>query len=121
MEIPVNVSSIFISEKGTRFYNISLSFDLCLTPISLFAAYFIAKMSYKTFRKQAQIKGLLSAHYNETFNMLKIVKSYNYEDTAFKKEEEINKELYNNISLIKRIFWIYKTIHFKNTMSVLQS
>lgn len=67
---------------------------VCLTPISLFAAYFIAKMSYKTFRKQAQIKGLLSAHYNETFNMLKIVKSYNYEDTAFKKEEEINKELY---------------------------
>ena len=67
---------------------------ICLTPLSLLTAYFIAKMSYKTFRKQAQIKGKLSAHYNEMFNMLKIVKSYNYEEKSQKEEEKINNELY---------------------------
>ena len=68
---------------------------ICLTPLSLLTAYFIAKMSYKTFRIQAQIKGKLSGHYNEMFNMLKIVKTYNYEKQALEREKEINQDLYH--------------------------
>lgn len=67
---------------------------ICLTPLSLLSAYFIARLSYKTFKKQAQIKGDLSASYNESFNMLKIIKSYNYEEEAYKKAENINNDLY---------------------------
>lgn len=67
---------------------------ICLTPLSLLSAYFIAKFSFKTFKAQAQIKGKLSAHYNEMFNMLKIVKTYNYEDESYKTANEINAELY---------------------------
>lgn len=67
---------------------------ICLTPLSLLSAYLIARMSYKTFKKQASIKGDLSACYNESFNMLMIFKSYNYEEEIYTKAKKINNDLY---------------------------
>lgn len=67
---------------------------ICLTPLSLLSAYLIARMSYKTFKKQASIKGDLSAFYNESFNMLMIFKSYNYEEEIYTKAKNINNDLY---------------------------
>ena len=67
---------------------------ICLTPLSLLSAYLIARMSYKTFKKQASIKGDLSAFYNESFNMLMIFKSYNYEEEIYTKAKKINNDLY---------------------------
>lgn len=67
---------------------------ICLTPLSLLSAYLIARMSYKTFKKQASIKGDLSACYNESFNMLMIFKSYNYEEEIYTKAKNINNDLY---------------------------
>ncbi len=66
---------------------------ICLTPLSLLSAFIIAKLSYKTFKEQAQIKGELSACYNESFNMIKVIKSYNYEDETYEKAKEINGRL----------------------------
>ena len=61
---------------------------------ALLSAYLIARMSYKTFKKQASIKGDLSACYNESFNMLMIFKSYNYEEEIYTKAKNINNDLY---------------------------
>lgn len=67
---------------------------ICLTPISLLTASLIARASYKTIQAQAKIKGELSGHINEMFDMGKVVIAYDYKDKAFRKTKEINDRLY---------------------------
>lgn len=66
---------------------------IVLTPLSLLSAYLISKYSFLTFKKQANIKGELSSHTNEMFNLEKEVKTYNYENKAYEKFASINIEL----------------------------
>lgn len=75
-------------------YQITLVVVL-LTPLSLFVAYFIGKMTYKYFEKQSQVRGEIGAYIEEMISNHKTVKSFSYEDRAQKMFEQINDKLYD--------------------------
>lgn len=66
---------------------------LLLTPISLFAAYFIVKNSRKYFNEQSKIRGVLSNHLEEMIDSLKLIKNLSYEEKAVQKFNTINHDL----------------------------
>ena len=51
-----------------------------VTPLSLFAARFISSRTYKTFRRQAQVRAEQTAFIDEAIGNLKIVKAFTHED-----------------------------------------
>ncbi len=67
---------------------------IVLTPISLFVAKFIATHSYKSFKKQAKIKGDMTAFSNEMITNQKIVLSYQMEDVNIEKYIALDNDLY---------------------------
>ena len=67
---------------------------IVLTPISLFVAKFIATHSYKSFKKQAKIKGDMTAFSNEMITNQKIVLSYQMEDVNIEKFIALDNDLY---------------------------
>ncbi len=67
---------------------------IVLTPISLFVAKFIASHSYKSFKKQAKIKGDMTAFSNEMITNQKIVLSYQMEEVNIEKYIELDNDLY---------------------------
>lgn len=66
---------------------------LLLTPISLFAAYFIVKNSRKYFNEQSKIRGVLSNHLEEMIDSLKLIKNLSYEEKAIQQFNAINHDL----------------------------
>ena len=67
---------------------------VALTPLSLIGATFIAKMSFKTFKAQAEVKGRLTGFVNEMVENQAVIKAYGREDANTKKFDEIDEELY---------------------------
>ena len=51
-----------------------------VTPLSLFAARFISSRTYKTFRRQAQVRAEQTAFIDEAIGNLKVVKAFTHED-----------------------------------------
>ena len=64
-----------------------------LTPISLFAARFIAKSTYNYFKLQSEIRGEQTALTNEIIDNQKIVRAFSYENEALERFDEINDRL----------------------------
>ena len=52
---------------------------IALTPLSLFAASFISRKTFKHFKKQAALQGALTGHINETVGALRLVKAFGAE------------------------------------------
>lgn len=67
---------------------------VCVTPLSLFVAWFISKKSHDYFTKQAKCKGELSGYILEMVNNQRVVKSLSYEENAIQKFTQLNDELY---------------------------
>ena len=67
---------------------------VALTPLSLIGATFIAKMSFKTFKAQAEVKGRLTGFVNEMVENQAVIKVYGREDANTKTFDEIDEELY---------------------------
>ena len=67
---------------------------ILLTPISLFVARFIATHSFKSFKKQAEIKGNITAFSNEMITNQKIVLSYEMEEENINKFIDLDQKLY---------------------------
>lgn len=67
---------------------------IILTPISLFVAKFVAKISYNTFKAQAEIKGEMSGFLDEMITNQKMVISYRMEERNINKYTEMDKRLY---------------------------
>ena len=65
-----------------------------ITPLSMFVAAFITKLSQKQFKVQSETQGELSAYINEYVGQQKLVKAFGYEDEVQEKFEEINGRLY---------------------------
>lgn len=76
---------------------------LLITPLSLFAARFIANRTYAMFKKQSQVRAEQTAFIDEMVGNLKTVKAYTHEDENEEKFREINKR-YEKCSL-KAIFF----------------
>ncbi len=64
-----------------------------ITPLSMFVAAFITRLSQKQFREQSKTQGELSAYINEYVGQQKLVKAFGYEDEAQQGFDEINDRL----------------------------
>lgn len=66
-----------------------------LTPLSLFVAAFIGKLSHKRFSEQQLLQGEISSYVEEHVGNQRIVKAFSYEDRAIEDFEKLNTKLYN--------------------------
>ena len=65
---------------------------MCVTPLSLFAARFISSRTYKTFKRQAEVRADQTAFIDEAIGNLKVVKAYTHEDENAEVFREKNEE-----------------------------
>ena len=66
---------------------------ICITPVSMLVANFIAKKTYRMFKLQSETRGEQTALIDEMIGGQKVVKAYGYEDEAVRKFDEINERL----------------------------
>lgn len=66
-----------------------------LTPLSLFVAAFIGRLSHRRFVRQQTLQGEISSYVEEHVGNQRIVKSFSYEQRAFEDFERYNTELYD--------------------------
>ena len=66
---------------------------VCLTPLSLFVANFIAKHTYQYFRQQTVVRGNQTAYVNEMVEGMKVVQAFGQEDESLEKFDELNEQL----------------------------
>lgn len=66
-----------------------------LTPLSLFVAAFIGKLSHKRFSEQQLLQGEISSYVEEHVGNQRIVKAFSYENRAIEDFEKLNTKLYN--------------------------
>lgn len=66
---------------------------VCITPVSLFVASFIAKKTYNMFRKQSEIKGEMTSLVNEMVENQKVVTAFSMEENVNERFQEINGRL----------------------------
>lgn len=83
---------------GTLCFMISINWIIalvvvCITPVSLFVASFIARKTYSMFKKQAEIKGELTSLVNEMVENQKVVTAFSMEDETCERFQEINGRL----------------------------
>ncbi len=83
---------------GTLGFMLSLNVHITLlvvllTPLSLFAAKFIATHTYSMFKKQSETRGEQTALVDEMINNMKVVQAFSHEDAAVEDFDEINDRL----------------------------
>lgn len=88
-----------ITILGTIYFMLSINVKIALvvifiTPLSLFVAAFITKISHDKFRERSAVQGELSGCIEELVGGQQIVKAFAYEDRAQERFEEINARLY---------------------------
>ncbi|MGN0306701.1 MAG: ABC transporter ATP-binding protein [Lachnospiraceae bacterium] len=66
---------------------------VCLTPISLLVANFIAKSTYKFFEQQSEARGEQTAFVDEMIGNQKVVQAFLQEEKALKAFEKMNERL----------------------------
>ena len=66
---------------------------VCVTPLSLFVAAYIAKNTHEMFKKQSETRGEQTAIIDEMVGNLKVVKAYSQEDEVKEKFDEVNDRL----------------------------
>lgn len=63
---------------------------IVLTPLSLFAASFISKRTYKYFKEQATLQGGLTTFINETIGSVRVIKAFGAENRESEAFDELN-------------------------------
>ncbi len=66
---------------------------ICITPISLLVANFIAKSTYSMFQLQTKTRGEQTAIIDETLSNLKVVKAFGHEGASLAQFNEVNDRL----------------------------
>ena len=89
-----------ITIVGTLFFMLTINIKITgvvviITPISLFVASFIAKKTYKMFKKQSETRGEQTAFIDEMIGNQKVVKAFGREDETLEKFDEMNERLRN--------------------------
>ena len=87
-----------ITILGTLFFmfreNVGITLVVvCITPVSLFVAAFIARRTYKMFKLQSETRGEQTALIDEMIGNQKVVQAFSYEDKALSRFDEINERL----------------------------
>jgi ATP-binding cassette subfamily B protein len=83
---------------GTLILMLSISWQIalvviCITPVSLLVANFIAKSTYSMFQLQTKTKGEQTAVIDETLGNLKVVKAFGHEPASMAQFDEVNDRL----------------------------
>ena len=83
---------------GTLVFMLTINWKIALvvvvlTPLSLFVAAFIGKMTHNRFTRQQALNGEISSYVEEHIGNQRIVKAFSYEDRAFEEFEKYNDEL----------------------------
>lgn len=83
---------------GTLVFMLSISWQIalvviCITPLSLLVANFIAKKTYSMFQLQTKTRGEQTAIIDETLGNLKVVKAFGHESDSLTQFEEVNERL----------------------------
>ena len=83
---------------GTLILMLSISWQIalvviCITPLSLVVANFIAKKTYSMFQLQTRTRGEQTAIVDETLGNLKVVKAFGHEDASLRQFNEVNERL----------------------------
>lgn len=83
---------------GTLVFMLTINWKIALvvvvlTPLSLFVAAFIGKMTHNRFTRQQALNGDISSYVEEHIGNQRIVKAFSYEDRAFEEFEKYNDEL----------------------------
>jgi len=66
---------------------------ICITPLSLVVANFIANKTYSMFRLQSATRGEQTALIDETIGDMKLVQAFGYESRSMEQFDEINERL----------------------------
>ena len=66
---------------------------ICVTPLSLVAAAFVARRTYRYFSAQTKERGAQTALVNELIDGQKVVKAFGHEEQSLKDFDEINERL----------------------------
>lgn len=89
-----------ITIMGTLVFMVAIDYKIAMvvffiTPLSLFVAAFIARLSGKMFSRQSKTQGEISSCVEEMVGNQKMVITFSYEERSQKKFEEINNRLYD--------------------------
>ena len=89
-----------ITILGTLLFMFVINWKIALvvvlvTPLSLFAASFIAKRTYSLFKAQSETRGEQTAYINEIVGNAKVVRAYGRENETITRFGEMNKRLKN--------------------------
>lgn len=92
-----------ITILGTIAFMLSISplvtlIVVLLSPLSFLVANFVSKRTYTMFRMQSQSRGELTGYTNEMLGGIKVVGSFNYQEEADRRFDELNKNL-SDVSL----------------------
>ncbi len=66
---------------------------ICITPVSLLVANFIAGRTYSMFKLQNEIKGKQTAMIDETVGQMKVVQAFGHEDESLEAFRQVNDQL----------------------------
>jgi ATP-binding cassette subfamily B protein len=66
---------------------------ICITPVSLLVANFIAKKTYSMFQLQTKTRGEQTAFIDETIGNMKVVKAFGHEKASMEQFNEVNDRL----------------------------
>ena len=99
IQVITQLFSGVITILGTLIFMLSIDVKIALvvvvvTPLSLFVAGFIGKLTSKRFRRQQTLQGEISGYVEEMVGNQQIVKAFAYEDRAFETFKSYNEELY---------------------------
>jgi len=83
---------------GTLIFMLVISWEIalvvvCITPLSLIVANFIAKRTYSMFQEQSKTKGEQTALIDESIENMKVVKAFSHEDETMEQFDRINRRL----------------------------
>lgn len=83
---------------GTLLFMLSINWKIalvvvCITPVSLFVASFIAKKTYAMFRLQSETRGEQTALIDEMIGNQKVVQAFCHEEESMERFDEINERL----------------------------
>lgn len=84
---------------GTLIFMLGIDWKIALavvvlTPLSLFAAGFIGKLTHKSFSDQQLLQGEISSYVEEYVGNMRLVQAFSYEDAANRGFDKYNKKLY---------------------------
>ena len=87
-----------ITIVGTLIFMVTINYKIalvviCITPISLFVAAFIAKRTFSMFRMQSETRGEQTALIEEMISNQKVVQAFRQEDNVLSQFDKVNERL----------------------------